>query len=104
MQVRRVGGNCSVFIDGCYLIKGVGGAIAWRLLSDYVSHGTTEFLNRELRLDPSLKLPDMSENLEVRLRLLQKRLEDHGPHLRIERTGRGRFRLVVQRPVTLVDG
>jgi hypothetical protein len=36
--------------------------------------------------------------------LLQRRLQEHGPHLRIEKTGRGRFRLVAERPVALIEG
>jgi adenylate cyclase len=29
--------------------------------------------------------------------------DEHGPHVRIEKNGRGRFRLTVQRPVSLID-
>ena len=103
LQLKRLGGNDSLFIGDSYLIKGVAGAILWKLLNDYVQHGRTEFSNRELRLDPAIRLPDVSDNLEARLLLLQRRLDEHSPHLRIEKTGRGRFRLAVQRPVELLD-
>jgi adenylate cyclase len=101
MHLRHFAVNDSVFLDDAYLIKGVAGAILWKLLKDFVQQGRTEFSNRELRLDASIRLPDVTDNLEARLVLLRRRLDEHGPHLRIEKTGRGRFRLAVQRPVVL---
>ena len=103
VQVRHFTANDSVFINDTYLIKGVAGAILWKLLKDFTQHGRTEFSNRELRLDASIGLPDVADNLEARLVLLQRRLVEHSPHIRIEKTGRGRFRLAVLRPVALVD-
>lgn len=103
LQLRRYSANDSVFINDTYLVKGVAGAIFWKLLMDHVRQGRTEFSNRELRLDPSIHLPDVTDNLEARLLLLQRRLVEHSPHIRIEKTGRGRFRLSVSRPVQLAD-
>lgn len=103
LVVRHYGVNNSIFLGDAYLIKGVAGAILWKLLGDHQRQGRTEFSNRELRLDPRLRLPDVSDNLEARLLLLQRRLAEHGTDLRIEKTGRGRFRLVLGRPVELVD-
>ncbi|MBI5278224.1 MAG: GAF domain-containing protein [Burkholderiales bacterium] len=102
--VRHFAANDSVFINDAYLIKGVAGAILWKLLRDHRDHGRTEFSNRELRLDATLKLPDISDNLEARLLLLQRRLAEQSPHLKIEKTGRGRFRLVMDRPIEMVEG
>ena len=101
--IRHYAANDSVFIGEDYLIKGVAGAIFWKLMRDYVNARRTEFTNRELRLDPTIRLPDLSDNLEARLILLGRRLAERCPFLRIEKTGRGRFRLNVDRPVKLAD-
>jgi adenylate cyclase len=103
VAVRHYAENDSVFLGEDYLIKGVAGAILWKLARDFVREGRTDFTNRELRLDPSIRLPDISDNLEARLVLLQRRLAERGGILHIEKTGRGRFRLVVDRPIELVD-
>jgi hypothetical protein len=81
----------------------VAGSILWRLLQAHTEEGRTEHTNRELRLAPAIHLPDLSENLEARLILLQRRLEERCRWLRIEKTGRGRFRFHVLRPVVLAE-
>jgi hypothetical protein len=93
----------SVFLDDDYLIKGVAGAILWKLVHEFAASGGEHFSNRELRLDPDLKLPELSDNLDARLILLQRRLAERSDCLAIEKTGRGRFRLRVGRPLHLVD-
>ncbi|HEY8609548.1 MAG TPA: GAF domain-containing protein [Noviherbaspirillum sp.] len=101
LAVRHFAENDSVFLGDDYLIKGVAGSILWTLLQDYVSRQRVEFSNRELRLDPRIRLPSVSDNLEARLVLLSRRLVERDAPLRIEKTGRGRFRLHVARPVRL---
>lgn len=103
LRIRRYAENDSIFVDEDYLIKGVAGAILWRLVRGFVDESRTEYSNRELRLDPGIRLPDVSENLEARLILLQRRLEERCPGLQIEKTGRGRFRLKVSRPLSLSE-
>jgi hypothetical protein len=103
LRVRRYAENDSIFVDEDYLIKGVAGSILWRLLRAHAEEGRSEHTNRELRLDPAIRLPDLSENLEARLILLARRLEERCPALRIEKTGRGRFRFHVLRPVALAE-
>ena len=102
LPVRRFPANDSVFLGDDYLIKGVAGAIFWKLLRDH-QQGRTQFSNRELRLDPGLRLPEVSDNLEARLILLQRRLEEREAPMRIVKTGRGRFALDVRRPLELIE-
>ena len=101
MRVRHYASNDSVFLGDDYLIKGVAGNILWILLQDHQASGRTQFSNRELRADPRIRLPDQSDNLEARLLLLARRLQEQCPALRIEKTGRGRFRLCVGARVEL---
>jgi len=104
MHVRHFAADHSVFVDNDYLIKGVAGAIIWKLLREYVDSGRTDFTNRELRLDCALGLPDVTDNLDARLILLQRRLSERCPNITIEKTGRGRFRLHVNQPLRLEVG
>ena len=101
LRVRHYEADDSIFIDDDYLIKGVAGAVLWKLLREHAQDGRTEFSNRELRLAPDIRLPDVGDNLEARLVLLTRRLLDRQACLRIEKTGRGRFRLCVTRPLQL---
>ncbi|WP_334189220.1 GAF domain-containing protein [Noviherbaspirillum sp.] len=103
LVIRHFAENDSVFLGDDYLIKGVAGSIFWTLFRDFVDKKRSEFTNRELRLDTRIRLPDVSDNLEARLILLSRRLVERNAGIRIEKTGRGRFRLGVDRPVVLVD-
>ncbi|NQD91336.1 GAF domain-containing protein [Pseudomonas sp. CrR25] len=103
LAVRYYPANCSVFLGDDYLIKGVAGAIFWRLLTLHVEERRSEFSNRELRVDPALKLPELDDNLEARLILLQRRLAERSRDIVLEKSGRGRLRLLLRRPVLLQE-
>ena len=100
-SLRYFPADGSTFIDSEYLIKGVAGRILWQLLNDHFEDGRTECTNREVRLDRSLELPVYRDNLESRLVLLQRRLDERLAPVRIRKTGRGRFRLELDAPLTL---
>jgi adenylate cyclase len=103
-RVRFYDADGSTFLGGDYLIKGVAGRLLWALLGHHRREGRVDFTNREMRLDPSLELPTFRDNFESRLILLKRRLDEREAPIRIEKTGRGCFRLQVDGPVALEQG
>lgn len=93
----------SVFVDDAYLIKGVPGRILRKLLRANLADGRIAFTNRELRLDETLGMPIGNDNLEARLLVLRKRLAGVGCGIGLERVGRGRLELRLERPFALQD-
>jgi adenylate cyclase len=103
-RVRFFEVDGSTFLDGEYLIKGVAGRILWALLGHHAREGRVDFSNREMRLDPSLDLPSFRDNFESRLILLKRRLDERQAPIRIDKTRRGCFRLLVEGTIALEEG
>ncbi|MGR8931833.1 MAG: GAF domain-containing protein [Gammaproteobacteria bacterium] len=103
IRIRHFSRDHSVFVDETYLIKGVAGAIIWHLLQTHQRTGRRQFSNRELRLHPDLKLPDLSDNLETRLVLLRRRLAERDCGILLQKAGRGLFDLQVEHALSLEE-
>ena len=101
--IKHYQADDSIFIDNDYLIKGIAGRIFWKLVRDYSRTGRADFTNKEIRRDTNLQLPDFKDNLETRLILLRRRLQDRCSFLRLAQAGRGQFHLEIQRPLTLEE-
>jgi len=91
----------SVFVDGVYIVKGVAGALLRLMIEWRLGEGRSEFTNREMRLAAGARMPEIKDNLETRLLLLRRRLDEKQAPIRVVRIGRGRVRVEAGGPLAL---
>lgn len=102
-SIKFIESEESIFLNDAYLIKNMPAKILWHLLKEYKKTGRLDFSNMELRCQAHLNLSEFKHNLEARLVLLKKRLQQNCGHIRIVNTSRGRFRLEVDGEVELSE-
>ncbi|KYO56048.1 GAF domain-containing protein [Tistrella mobilis] len=93
IRLRYFPRDGSIFIDGDYLIRGVPGRLLHHFVTAYLATGRQDFTNREIRRDAALRLPDFKDNLETRLILLRRRLDEKPGPITLTRPARGAIRL-----------
>lgn len=92
IRVRYFPHDGGIFVDGDHIIRGVPGRLLHHFIRVFAETGRQDFSNREIRRDGSLKLPDFKDNLETRLILLRRRLEEKAGPIRLTRPDRGQIR------------
>jgi adenylate cyclase len=101
--IKHYRSDDSIFIDDAYLTKGIPGRLFWKLLRSFVGTGRATFTNKEIRLDASMGLPDIKDNLEARLILLRRRLDERCDFMKLVHARRGHLHLDVRRRITLEE-
>lgn len=65
--------------------------------------GREQYQHAQIRLDANLRLPDIKDNLETRLILLRRRLDERCEFMRLVHAGRGQLHMEVRRKLKLQE-
>lgn len=93
----------SMTLNDAGFIKGVSAKILKYLLEAYLAHGRDAFEYKELKRQFEITLGKKNSNFEIRFYRLVEKLENDSPGFRIERTGRGKFRVVTKGILRFAD-
>jgi len=92
---RYHGSDESLTLNDRYFTKGIPAKIMKGLLDAYLSEGKREFEYRDFKRRFEINLGQKNANFEVRFARLAEKLDTEQGGVRIEKTGRGRFRLQI---------
>lgn len=85
----------SLTLNGVHFTKGIPAKIMKTLLEAYARTGKQEFEYREFKRDFEISLGQKNSNFEVRFYRLVEKLRSESQGVRLEKTGRGKFRFSV---------
>lgn len=94
----------SLALNGTTFVKGVSAKILKYLLEAFLDEGRSSFEYKELKRQFNITLGQKNSNFEIRFYRLVDNLEIESSGLRIERTGRGKFRMVTKGSVRFESG
>ncbi|MEO6097380.1 MAG: hypothetical protein ABIW76_17680 [Fibrobacteria bacterium] len=94
----------SITLNGAYFTRGIPARILTALLQSWLETGKTEFEYSEFKRRFEISLGQKNSNFEVRFYRLIDKLRQECKAITIEKTGRGKFRLVVDGVLELKDG
>lgn len=101
LLIRYFKQDGSVFFGDDYVIRGLPGRLLHHFASVYLRTGRQDFTNREIRYERALQLPEIKDNLETRLILLRRRLEERGGSVTLSKPGRGLIHFECAMPLRL---
>ena len=82
-------------LNGQYFTKNIPAKILKYLLESYQREGKSEFEYRELKRMFEISQGQKNANFEVRFYRLVEKLKEDSPSISVDKTGRGKFTLVV---------